>query len=194
MPTNYKQLFAIEQKNKQKWLKVNPALRDVSGIYVLTRKEDDIKYAYIGQAVKILSRLASHLIGYQHIDLSLKKHGLLSYDNPTGWNVTYTEFPEYELDKQEQIYIKYYANMGYQLRNKTSGSQGEGKKGIADNKPSRGYRDGIKQGEKNIKRELNKIINKYLVISTKVDNKLSQRMLEKFYEILDENEKDSENA
>lgn len=34
--------------------------------------ENGFRYAYIGQAVHILTRLAQHLVGYQHIDLSLK--------------------------------------------------------------------------------------------------------------------------
>ena len=74
---NYKQVKAIELKNKKKLLGINPELDERSGIYFLIRKDENgFKYAYIGQAKHILTRLASHLIGYQHIDLSLKKHGL----------------------------------------------------------------------------------------------------------------------
>lgn len=190
MPTDFRKLYAIREKNKKKWLQVNAQLSDISGIYVLRREENGIKYGYVGQAVKILTRLADHLSGYQHIDLSIKNHGL--YDetnNPTGWHVTYFYYPKDRLDEMEKFYIQQYANLGYQLRNKTSGGQGEGKVGIADNRPAKGYRDGIKQGEKNIKRELNKIIDKYLVITTKQDNKLSQRMLEKFYDLLSDDDK-----
>ena len=43
--------------------------------------EEGIKYAYIGQAKHILTRLAQHLTGYQHIDLSIRKHGLYSNRN-----------------------------------------------------------------------------------------------------------------
>lgn len=53
-----------------------------------------------------------------------------------------------ELDKWEQHYIKMYADNGYQLRNKTSGSQGAGKAKIDEYRPSKGYRDGIEQGRK----------------------------------------------
>ena len=64
---------AIECKNKMKLLTVNPKLDDNSGIYFLTREdENEIKYAYVGQAKHILTRLVQHLVGYQHIDLSLK--------------------------------------------------------------------------------------------------------------------------
>lgn len=185
---NYKQIFAIEKKNKEKWLAINPRLPDTSGIYILTREEDGIKYGYIGQAQHILTRLAQHLTGYQHIDLSLKKHGLYSKDNLTGWKVDYQSQRDATLDQMEKAYIKRYANLGYQLRNKTSGGQGEGKSGIADNKPARGYYDGVAQGKKSLRRELNKIIDKYLVITTKVDNKLAQNALNKFYSLLSEDE------
>ena len=47
-----------------------------SGIYVFTRQENGFKYAYVGQAKHILTRLAQHLNGYQHIDLSIKNTAL----------------------------------------------------------------------------------------------------------------------
>ncbi len=82
----YRKVKDIEQKNKKRLLAINPNLDDESGIYFLTRiDENEIKYAYIGQAIHILIRLAQHLAGYQqHIDLSLKKHGLYSAANPYG--------------------------------------------------------------------------------------------------------------
>lgn len=65
---------AIEQENKKRLLKLNPKLNDKSGIYFLTRTdENNISYFYIGQAVRIIQRMCGHLVGYQHIDLSLKK-------------------------------------------------------------------------------------------------------------------------
>ena len=86
---NYKQVKAIEASNKKRLLSVNPNLNEKSGIYFLTRvDENGIKYAYIGQAKHILTRLAQHLVGYQHIDLSLKKHGLYSSENKNGWKVS----------------------------------------------------------------------------------------------------------
>ena len=96
-----------------------------------------------------------------------------------------------ELDKQEQHYIKAYADYGYQLRNKTSGSQGEGKAQIDDYKPSKGYRDGIQQGRKNLARELSNIAKKHLKIELREDkanNKVSQKQFEKFNELLKESE------
>ena len=120
---NFRQIKAIEQKNKQRLLEVNSRLDDESGIYFLTREDEQgFRYAYIGQAVHILTRLAQHLVGYQHIDLSLKKHGLYSEENPYGWKVNFRHYTTNLLDKMEQLWIKQYADKGYQLRNKTSGS------------------------------------------------------------------------
>lgn len=183
-----RQAKAIEQNNKKRLLEVNPKLDEESGIYFLTRiDENGFKYAYIGQAVHILTRLSQHLVGYQHIDLSLKKHKLYSKSNPCGWKIGFLHFPKSELDKQEQHYIKAYADYGYQLRNKTSGSQGEGKAQIDDYKPSKGYRDGIQQGRKNLAKELSHIAEKHLKIEIREDkrcNKVSQKQYEKFMDLL----------
>ena len=185
---NYKQIYAIEKKNLEKLLAVNPKLDDGSGIYFLTRTDENgFRYAYIGQAVHILTRLAQHLVGYQHIDLSLKKHGLYAGNNPYGWKIGFLHFPKQELDKQEQHYIKAYADYGYQLRNKTSGSQGEGKAKIDDYRPAKGYRDGLEQGKKNLARELSSIAEKHLKIEIRADkanNKVSQKQYEKFMSLM----------
>ena len=179
---------AIEKKNKERWLGVNSSLDDDSGIYFLTREDENgIKYAYIGQAKHLLTRLAQHLDGYQHIDLSLKKHGLYSWENPHGWKVGFLHCSVMELDELEKDYIKMYANHGYQLRNKTAGGQGSGKSQIDEYRPQKGYRDGIEQGRKALARELKDIMDKHLTVGLKADkkaNKTSQRMYEKFMELL----------
>lgn len=188
---------AIEKKNRERILTVNPHVDEKSGIYFLTRTDEDgFRYAYIGQAVNLLSRLAGHLKGYQHIDLSIKSHGLYSMDNIYGWKIGFMHYPAEELDNWEQYWIKKYADGGYQLRNKTSGSQGEGKKQIADYKPSKGYRDGIQQGRINLARELANIADKHLVISLKPEkqnNSISQKQYQKFMELL-HTEKDGEES
>lgn len=180
---------AIEQQNRKRLLKVNPKLNDKPGIYFLTRADEDgINYFYIGQAVKIMSRMCSHLTGFQHIDLSLKKRGFYSEDNPYGWKINFINYPEQELDKWEQYWILEYQKKGYQCRyNKTSGGQGEGKEKINEFRPQKGYRDGLKQGQKNLARELSHIISKHLTVSLKpekVGNKVSQKALEKFNDLL----------
>ena len=96
-------------------------------------------------------------------------------------------YPIAELDKWEQHYIKAYADNGYQLRNKTSGSQGEGKAQIDDYRPAKGYREGIQQGRKNLARELSSIAEKHLKIEIRADranNKVSQKQYEKFMDLL----------
>lgn len=183
-----RQAKAIEYKNKKRLLDIKPDLDEQSGIYFLIRTDEfGIKYAYIGQAKHLLTRLAQHLVGYQHIDLSLKKHGLFSEQNPYGWQIGFLHFPLTELDDMEQKYIKLYAQYGYQLRNKTSGSQGVGKKQIDEFRPQKGYHDGILQGKRMLARELSNIIAKHLVVSLKEEkknNKVSIKAFEKFNDLL----------
>ena len=166
---NIAQIKAIEKKNRERLLKVNPNLNDRSGIYFLTRTdENDISYFYIGQAVNIIQRMCGHLTGYQHIDLSIKKRGFSSEENPYGWKLNFINYPKSELDKMEQYWILEYTKKGYQCRyNKTAGGQGEGKEKIA--------------------RELSSIAEKHLKIEIREDkknNKISQRQYEKFMDLL----------
>lgn len=190
MNSNLKKAKAIEYANKKRLLKVNSNLDEKSGIYFLTRTDaDGINYAYIGQAKHIITRLAQHLVGYQHIDLSLKKHGLYSTDNNYGWKIGFIHFPQEKLDEMEKTYIKKYAQAGYQLRNKTSGSQGTGKKQIDEYRPQKGYHDGLIQGKKVLARELSNIIDKHLKISLKdgkENNKVSMKAFDKFKDLLNE--------
>ena len=185
---NYRKAMAIEAKNKKRILEVNPNVDDGSGIYFLTRMDEDgIRYAYIGQAKHLLTRLAQHLSGYQYIDLSLRKHGLYTTDNIYGWKVGFLHFSAEQLDEMEQKYIRQYAQSGYQLRNKTAGCQGEGKKQIDDYRPSKGYRDGIEQGKRMLARELLSIAEKHLKIDLREDkrgNKISQKQYEKFMALI----------
>ena len=124
---NYQRIFAIQAANKQRILKSNPDVPETSGIYILTRFENNVKYAYVGQAKNILERLIQHLSGFQWIDLSLKKHGLYCIDNPTGWHIYFEECSLNKLDGREQYFIKDYLDLGFQMRNQTLGGQGEGK-------------------------------------------------------------------
>ena len=189
---------AIEQENKKRLLKLNPKLNDKSGIYFLLREDENgFKYAYIGQAVHTISRLASHLVGYeQHIDLSLRKHKL--YDeqkNPYGWRVEFLNFPENELDEKEKYYIKLYADKGYQLRNVSLGGQGENRASgsIGERKAPKGYMQGVQQGKKVLARKLSSIAEKHLKIEIRDDkkhNKVSQKQYENFIDLLKAGESD----
>lgn len=190
MKSNIQKVKAIESQNKRKILSVNQNVDENSGIYFLTRADENgIQYAYIGQAKHLLTRLAQHLSGYQHIDLSLKKHGLFSAGNVYGWKINFLHYPENELDEHEQFWIKRYAKNGYQMRNKTAGGQGEGKKQISEYRPAKGYYDGITQGKKTLARELSHIMEKHLTVDLKPEkrgNKVSEKQLEKFNRLLDE--------
>ena len=194
MEKSITEIKRMEREIKQRLLIVNPKLNEKSGIYFLTSEDEQgIKYAYIGQAKHILSRLAQHMTGYQHIDLSLKKHGLISNNNMCGWNVNFLNFPEELLDEKEQYYIKKYALGGYQLRNKTAGGQGSGKKQINDYRPGKTYRQGVEQGMKNASRDVAKLFEKHLNVSAKSNPPRVSQMqaMDKFEKFLELSKDDS---
>lgn len=190
---NYRQLYAVKKANKERILKVCPNCPETSGIYFLLREEDGFKYAYIGKAKSLLSRLADHLQGYQYIDLSIKKHGLWSEENPTGYKVHFLEFPKEQLDEKEQYYIKKYANAGYQLRNIESGGN-LGKTDIGERKPAKNYYDGLNQGYRNARKFVANLFEKHLDYKQKSDkpNKNQEKAMKKFKDFL-EVENESEN-
>lgn len=186
--SNFRKAKAIEYKNKKRLLEVNPNLDDKSGIYFLTRvDEDGIKYFYIGQSVNIIQRMCSHMVGYSHIDLSLKKRGLYSNKNPYGWKIGFLHYPISELDKWEQHWILEYTKKGYQCRyNKTSGGQGDGKEKINEFKPAKTYRDGLKQGYKNASKEISHLFDLHLEYKIKSEkpNKNQEKAKIKFENFL----------
>lgn len=193
MPTNWKQLYAIKEKNKQRILKVCPTVDDESGIYILTRYENGQQFAYIGQAKSLLSRLADHLSGYQWIDLSIKNHGLFdAVSNFNGWMIDYIHVPQNQLDEAERAYIAKYKASGYEMRNITSGGQGAGKVDINERRPAKGYRDGLAQGYKNAQKEIANLFEKHLDFVPKKNppTKLQEKAIKKFKEFLEwKNEK-----
>lgn len=184
---DYKKIYAIKKAHEERILRVCPNCPNTSGIYFILREEDGFKYAYIGQAVRLRERLGSHLSGYQHIDLSIKKHGLWSDENPTGYKVHYLQFPQSELDEKEQYFIKKYANAGYQMRNATSGSQGVGKKGLDNARPARTYYEGVKNGYERARREVAHLFNLHLDYTTKKQppTKMQEKALSKFKDFLE---------
>lgn len=188
----YAQIMAIREKQRMQWLKVCPTLHDATGIYILTREDGWLKECYVGQAKKILSRLVSHLNGYeQYIDNSLRKHKLWSKENPTGWNVDFFICAETYLDEWEQDTIKEYHKKGYQLLNKTTGSQGEGKQALGGTKSRKGYKQGVADGYAKAKKEIAGLFEKYLEAVMKgKPNKLKGKALDKFMTFIEQ--KDSE--
>lgn len=164
---NYKQVWAKQKATRERIVKLCPSINDNSGIYIFTRTDENgIRYAYVGQAKHLLSRCAQHLLGYQHIDLSIKKHGLFSDNNEYAYKLEYINFPENQLDDYEREYIQKYASLGYQLRNATLGGQDSGKE-VIDSKTPKGYHDGLKQGYENARKEIKELFSKYLMFSVK---------------------------
>ena len=167
-------------------LSICPDIPNKSGIYLFYREEKGIKYGYVGQSLDLKKRCCQHLIGFQHIDNSLKNHGL--YDelkNPNGYKLWYKEYSQEELDKQEQFYIDYFANKGLQLRNKKLGGQSDGNDGMdTDRKPTKTYREGVQQGYENCRKEIITMFTKYLNYSPKGTGKIAERKLQEFRDFL----------
>ena len=147
--------------------------------------EDDFKLLIVKRFV-IVFEDGITVIRHQHIDLSIKKHGLYSDTNPTGWQIEYANCPEEQLDNNERLLISDYANRGYQLRNKTAGGQDGGKFGIADNRPAKGYHDGLQQGYENARKEIKHLFDLYLtaVITANKPTKRHENALQKFYDFI----------
>lgn len=183
---NYRDFLDKRKEQAKSLIAINPGLSNVPGIYIFKRYEGKFKYAYVGQAVKILNRLIDHLNGYDtHIDKSLRKHKLWSVKNRTGWTVDFIRFSESELNSKETEYIARMHEEGYQLLNKTSGSQGVGKVGIELNKDGRGYLEGLKNGYLKAKKEFAVFFEKYLDFAIKgKTNKIKERKYNEFSELL----------
>lgn len=183
---NYRQIFAKQRELEQVVLKACPNMPRSAGIYFYTRTDEDGKYAYIGKSVDLLKRSVSHLQGYQHIDISLRKRGFYSKDNEGGWKLNFLIFPPYELDDKERFYINNYRNAGYQLYNIESGGT-NGKTIINERKPTKGYQDGVAYGVTKTKRKVREFFDKYLDYGIKEPtNKTKERKLEEFKDYLNE--------
>lgn len=157
-------------------------LNETPGIYILTRvnpptKDGTVKkYVYIGQAVKVVERLAGHFLSFaQRIDISLKTRGLWYPSNPYAWKIDVYYCNEDELDQKEREFIKAAQEQGYELYNITSGGQDEGKEDIKQRQAGKGYHDGLAQGYLNCLKEIKEIFDKYL----DYDVKRNERSLKK---------------
>ena len=193
---NYRQIMAIRRANEDKIRKLCPEATDNAGIYLFWRiDENGFKFAYVGQAKHLLKRLAEHLSGYQHIDCSIKKHKLYDEEsNPYGYHIEIIEeCAEEDMDDKERYWIKWYADQGYQLRNKTSGGQDGEKSALGDGGSTRGYRDGLAQGRKNTQKEISKLFEKNLTYEINgAPNKNKQKAYDKFTAFLNENKVEEE--
>lgn len=196
---NFRQVFAKKKRLQDTIKAMCPKANNQSGIYVFYRVDQNgIKYAYIGKAEhNLLYRMSDHLNGYnQHIDLSIRKHGL--YDKvkrPYGYQCGVIRYclPS-QCNYLEQYYIKEWADKGYQMRNTQSGGSA-GRTNINDNKSAKGYYEGIARGQEKAYKEIKVFFDKYLdfVIKGK-PNKIKERKLAEFTEILGNIDKEKENG
>lgn len=195
---NYAQIRAIQETYKKQIKEICPKIDDGSGVYFLTRTDENgINYFYIGQALHLITRMASHMTGYQHIDLSLRKRKWYSAENPYGWRLNFKHYAPKDLDDMEQFWILEYTKKGYQARyNKTAGGQGKGKEKINEYRPQKGYRDGLKQGRKNCSREMAHLFEKHLDYKPKNEppNRFQQQAMEKFEDFLNEYKSPEDNG
>lgn len=142
------------------------------GIYLFERiDEEGITFFYCGQAKNIYQRIVGHWMGFQRIDISMRKRGFKSEENPFGWDFTILENCNIDnLDERESYYILKFLKEGKQTYNLTYGSQGEGKKNIREGKSPKGYRDGLKQGYENARKMVSNLFSKHLTYSQRSDN------------------------
>ena len=190
MTTNYRQVFARKSERENRIKAICPDIPNRPGIYAFYRTcESGIRRSYVGQAISLCERCASHLGEYDHIALSLKKHKFYSEENPYGWKLMFKECPKEELDQREVETIKQFADAGFQMYNVLSGSQSAGKTKIGEFKQPKTYTQGKVEGKKQLARDLSNIIDKHLEVKLKPEkqnNKVSQKQEQKFWELLDE--------
>lgn len=196
---DYSAIFDKMDALKGKVKELCPNAKDQSGIYVFTRESGGFRFAYVGQSLNVLTRIAQHFVGYtkenpQHIDLSLKKYGTYSMNNKEGWRFGCLYFPKEQLDEKERHYIHLYANAGYQMRNHTIGGQDDKKEGLAPNRSTKTYREGLAQGKINTTRLVKELFDKYLDYSIKPPiNKVKERKIKEFEELINQTIKENEN-
>ena len=151
---NYRKIYAMKAEREKRIKAICPGIPYSSGIYAFySTDEAGIRRAYVGQAVNLCERCASHLAEYDHIALSLKKHGFYSEDNPYGWKLDFKTCHKSELDEKEVATIKQFADKGFQMYNVTAGSQGQGKLVTGQYKQPNTYTQGIQQGKKALARQ-----------------------------------------
>ena len=181
METNWKQLYAVKREMEKKIKALAPNMENRAGIYVWYRKQYRF---YAGQSVKLVDRSIQHLQQYDHLGMSIRKHGLYSKENPYGWNIIYFYCDKNELNEKERETIAKWAehNISYNI---TSGGQDKGKIDINERAPTKNYTDGLKQGRANAIKEIKVLFDKYLDYVIKGEtNKVKERKLNEFKEIL----------
>ena len=191
---NYKQIFARKAEAEKRLQLICPeAAVHRSGIYFYTREDLEGKHAYIGKAIDLCERTVSHMTGYeQRIDISIKPthRGFYSKYNPIGWKLNVLYCPKNELDMWERYWIAKFREAGYDLYNVESGGT-DGKTIIGERKSPKTYREGVAYGKKSLAKELKHIIETHhFEIKPEKDNKITQKALAKFWELLEIEDKE----
>lgn len=187
---NYKQIFAKQKQYEDIVKKACPSIDNKSGVYFYTRTDlvTGEKFAYIGLAKRLLARCCQHMLGYQHIDISIRKRGLYSKENEGGWKLNCLHFPEHLIEEKERFYIEQYQKANITLLNIEGGGRAD-KHDISERKPAKTYTDGLKQGRKNAVREVKVFFDKYLDFTIKSpSNKIKERKYDEFKEWLEDGE------
>lgn len=183
---DYHSLFNDKLAVEKGLYRICPNISHRSGIYFYIREDKEGKHCYIGKAVDLIDRNISHCMGYyQRIDKSIKSRGFYGENNPFGWKLNVLYFEKSELDYWERYYIDKYRKAGYNIYNIESGGT-DGKTIIGERKSPKSYRDGLTQGRKSLAKELRHIIDTHLDIKVKKENKITQKALAKFWELLRE--------
>ena len=99
--------------------------------------------------------------------------------------LTYWDCPVVGLNEAEQTVIKTWADNGYQLFNRTGGSQGNGKVVFDNKRQSKTYREGLAQGYLNARREVAHWFSLHLAVSMKKPTKNAEKALAKFEKFID---------
>jgi len=167
---------------------IAPEIKNQSGIYIWYRYVEIAEY--IGQARNLIDRSIQHLNQYDHLGNSIRNHGLYSKNNPFGWRLKYYYCDQTDLDRLEREEIAKAQELGFTLLNITNGGQNVGKTDINKRAESKGYRDGLKQGYANCRKEIKTLFEKYLDFAIKGNNnKIKERKYSEFVKWLEnENE------
>lgn len=195
MASNYKQIYAIKKQRENFIKKLCPGIDNRSGIYIYHRVDaNGFKSCYVGQSVRIIDRLVSHMGEYDHIALSLKKHGYKNDNNPFGWQIDYFYCDQSELDEKErETLAEWHINKGYAPYNRTTGGQDKDKHGLDGRKPAKNYHDGLAQGRKNTQKEIAKLFEKNLTYEINgKPTKNKEKAYDKFTDFLNENKTEDE--
>lgn len=190
---NYSKIFITKRDVEEQLKLACPNLEHKSGIYFYTREklEEGGGFAcYIGKSVDVAERCISHQISWsQRIDKSLKSRKYYSKYNLNGWKLNVLYFPTEVLDEKERYYIELYKSKNYEMLNIENGGT-LNKEIIGEKKPSRGYHDGLTQGEKKTKEQVKTYFDKYLDFVIKPPTgKVKERKFQEFADFLNGNDK-----